>query len=76
MIKMYNAFVTACGLGADSARARLGRFVREERGDLISTLGWMAIMALVLVVIKGLVDGKLIAYVNTIFTHLDKVFSP
>ena len=50
--------------------------LREEKGDLVSSLGWMAIMALVLVVIKGLVDGKLIGYVNTVFLHLDRVFSP
>ncbi|MCL2121073.1 MAG: hypothetical protein FWH28_02350 [Clostridiales bacterium] len=51
-------------------------FCREERGDLVSSLGWMAIMALVLVMIKGLVDGKLVGYVNGIFVHLDKVFNP
>ncbi|MCL2166326.1 MAG: hypothetical protein FWH49_03450 [Clostridiales bacterium] len=51
-------------------------FCREERGDLVSSLGWMAIMALVLVMVKGLVDGKLVGYVNGIFVHLDKVFNP
>ena len=53
-----------------------GRFLREERGDLVSSLGWMAVMALALVLIKGIMDGKLAGYVNTIFVHLDRVFSP
>ena len=51
------------------------KFFCEERGDLVSSLGWMAIMALVLVLIKSIVDGKLTAYANNIFTHLDRVFS-
>ena len=53
----------------------ISRFLREERGDLISSLGWMAIMALLLVVVKGLIDGKLVTYVGAIFTQLDKVFN-
>lgn len=51
-------------------------FLREEKGDLVSALGWMAIMALLLVLIKGIVDGKLTGYVNNIFSHLDRVFNP
>ena len=50
-------------------------FAQEERGDLVSSLGWMAIMALALVIVKGLVDGKLVGYVNTVFTHLDRLFN-
>jgi hypothetical protein len=61
------------------ALIRLGekakRFCREERGDLVSSLGWMAIMALVLVLIKSIVDGRLTAYANNIFSHLDKIFT-
>gem|GEM_PF-1639468 len=57
----------------------LGRgaaFVTEERGDLVSSLGWMAVMALALVLIKGVMDGRLVGYVNTVFAHLDRVFNP
>ena len=63
--------VTELGL-----RERVSVLIREEKGDLVSSLGWMAIMALLLVVIKGIVDGKLTGYVNNIFAHLDKVFNP
>jgi hypothetical protein len=51
-------------------------FRREQRGDMVSALGWMAIMALLLVTIKGIVDGKLTGYVNSIFSYLDRVFNP
>ena len=51
------------------------RLLREEKGDLVSSLGWMAIIALILVMVKGIVDGKLSGYVNNIFSHLDRVFS-
>ena len=61
---------------AGCLREKVIRLVQEERGDLVSSLGWMAIMALVLIVVKGLVDGGLTRYVNTIFTQLDKVFNP
>jgi hypothetical protein len=57
------------------ARERADGFLREEKGDLIASLGWMAIMALVLVLIKGLVDGKVVGYVNNIFAQLDRVFN-
>ena len=53
----------------------ISRFCREDKGDLVSSLGWMAIMALALVIIKGLVDGKLVGYVNTVFVHLDRLFN-
>ena len=55
--------------------AGLSRFAKEEKGDLVSSLGWMAIIALMLVVIKGLMDGRMVGYVNNIFSHLDKVFN-
>jgi hypothetical protein len=57
-------------------REKAAGFLREDRGDLVSSLGWMAIMALLLVLIKGIVDGKLTGYVNAIFSHLDRVFNP
>ena len=57
-------------------RKRLAGFWREEKGDLVSSLGWMAVMALVLVLIKTIVDGRLTAYANNIFSHLDRIFGP
>ena len=65
----YSLFLLDC-------KERAAGFAREEKGDLVSSLGWMAIMALVLVLVKGLIDGKLVGYVNSIFVQLDRVFNP
>ena len=56
-------------------REKAAEFIREEKGDLVSSLGWMAIMALALILIKSIVDGRLTDYANNIFSHLDRVFS-
>ena len=76
MAEWYRNRGVECSLFIGRMRGRLAGFFREERGDLVSSLGWMAIMALVLIVIKGLVDGGLTRYVETIFTQLDRVFNP
>ena len=76
MMKMCNCVSARFVAAHHSLWEKTDRFFREEKGDLVSSLGWMAIMALVLVLIKGLVDGKLVGYVNTIFVHLDRVFNP
>ncbi|MCL1848429.1 MAG: hypothetical protein FWF83_01985 [Clostridiales bacterium] len=75
MQMFISAGVLWCGF-ANKMRRGAARFLSEEKGDLVSSLGWMAVMALALVLIKGIMDGKLVGYVNTIFTHLDRVFSP
>jgi len=74
-MKTYYALGARYSQLALCMRERMLDLVREEKGDLVSSLGWMAILALVLVAIKGLVDGKLIGYVNAVFGHLDKVFN-
>ena len=50
-------------------------FLLSERGDIVSALGWMAIMALVLVAVKGIVDTGVTSYADRIFDQLDLVFS-
>jgi len=51
-------------------------FLQEEKGDLVSSLGWMALMALALVLVKSIVDGGITTYANQIFAQLNKVFTP
>ncbi|MCL1890355.1 MAG: hypothetical protein FWF99_07655 [Desulfovibrionaceae bacterium] len=75
MGKLYEAMGVKYSLVAFRLREKAARFFREEKGDLVSSLGWMAVMALVLVLIKSIVDGRLIEYANNIFSHLDRVFS-
>ena len=74
MKKLYSSCMANCGLAAVRLHDKASGFVRSERGDLISSLGWMAIMALALVLVKGIVDGGLTSYVNNIFTYLNRVF--
>ena len=74
-----NVYYDFCAMytGAVSrARSTVNRFAGDERGDLVSSLGWMAIMALVLIAVKGVIDGKLVSYVNNVFIHLDRLFNP
>ena len=64
-----------CGC-ARRAKAGMPALLREEKGDLVSSLGWMAVMALALVLVKGIVDGGITTYANSVFTHLDRIFGP
>ena len=75
MVKWFGVMDAKYGLAAFRLREKAFRFFRDEKGDLVSSLGWMAVMALVLILIKSVVDGRLMAYANNIFSHLDRVFS-
>jgi hypothetical protein len=76
-MKCFNGFIKKTRVTwACDIQSGIERFLQEDRGDIISSLGWMAIMALALIAIKGIIDGKLVSYVNTVFVHLDRVFNP
>lgn len=47
------------------------KLVRDERGEMVGTIGWMAIIATFLVVIHGLISGWLPGFVTRIFSRLD-----
>ena len=75
---MMKWYVEASAFGSRffvRTQERVRAFFREDKGDLVSSLGWMAIMALALVIVKGLVDGKLVGYVSNVFVHLDRLFN-
>jgi hypothetical protein len=63
------------GFSGGAMMGRAAAFLLDERGDLVSSLGWMALMALALVLIKSIVDGGLTSYANSIFSHLDRIFN-
>ena len=44
MIKLYKEMSMRLGLIRPGIRMRAAGFIPEERGDLVSSLGWMAIM--------------------------------
>ncbi|MEA4891723.1 MAG: hypothetical protein VB085_04075 [Peptococcaceae bacterium] len=58
-----------------ACKAGLRRFALSEQGDIVSALGWMAIMALVLVALKKIIDEGLINYAQEVFFQLDRIFS-
>lgn len=47
------------------------RFIQDERGEIMGSIGWMAIIAVVLVAIHGLLTGWLPTFVNSIFTRME-----
>lgn len=46
-------------------------FLKDEKGEFVSTIGWMAIVATVLVLAHGLITGWLPDFVNRIFDRID-----
>lgn len=51
----------------------VGRLIKEERGDLVATLGWMAVTVVILVLIHGLLTGWLPGFVNQIFSGMESL---
>lgn len=49
------------------------RFVEDERGEIMGSIGWMAIVAVVLVAIHGLLTGWLPTFVQSIFTRMQSL---
>jgi len=45
--------------------------VKNERGEMVGTIGWMAVTATILVLAHGLVTGWLPGFINRIFSRLD-----
>ena len=44
---------------------------QEERGDFMGSIGWMAILATVLVVTHGLLTGWLPGFIDRVFSQLN-----
>lgn len=47
------------------------KLLKDEKGEFVSTIGWMAIVATVLVLVHGLITGWLPDFINRIFDRLD-----
>jgi len=43
----------------------------DEKGELVGSIGWMAILATVLVLVHGLITGWLPGFVGRIFSRMD-----
>jgi hypothetical protein len=49
------------------------KLVKDERGDLVATLGWMAVTVVILVLVHGLITGWLPGFVSQIFSSMDSL---
>lgn len=54
-------------------KGQLLRFVWEERGDFLGTIGWMAVAATVLVLAHGLITGWLPGFTKSIFSTMESL---
>lgn len=54
-------------------RHSLKRFIKDERGEFVGTIGWMALIATVLVLAHGLIQGWIPTFINKIFTNMEKL---
>lgn len=46
-------------------------FWEDQRGDLVGSLGWMAITALLLVAVSTVLNGKMTGLAESIFAKLE-----
>ena len=49
----------------------LDNYLRNERGELLGTMGWMAAISLIIVLAHGLISGWLPDFLQSIFTRLE-----
>lgn len=47
------------------------KLLRDERGEMVGSIGWMALIATFLVLIHGLISGWLPGFVDRILSRMD-----
>lgn len=52
------------------------KYVHNERGDMVATIGWMALTAVILVLIYNLLQKWLPGFVEGITNKLDSIVEP
>jgi hypothetical protein len=52
-------------------KEEIKKFQKNEKGEFVGTIGWMAIVATVLVLVHGLITGWMPDFINRIFSRLD-----
>jgi hypothetical protein len=52
-------------------KSRVTGFYQNEKGELVGSIGWMAILATALVLVHGLITGWLPGFVGRIFSRMD-----
>jgi hypothetical protein len=57
----------------NTVRGKTLNLIKDERGDLVATLGWMAVTVVILVLVHGLITGWLPGFVGQIFSSMDSL---
>lgn len=55
------------------SKEEVKKILCNEKGEMLGTIGWMAIMATVLVLIHGLITGWLPGFVQSIFDSMESL---
>ena len=54
-------------------KSRMAGFYHNEKGELVGSIGWMAILATALVLVHGLITGWLPGFIGRIFIRMDSL---
>jgi len=57
-------------------KRNVGEFVNNERGDMVGTIGWMAVTAVILVLVYTLIKNWLPDFVGGITDKMDSISQP
>jgi len=46
-------------------------FIQDQRGEFVGTIGWMAVVSVVLVLAHGMIKGWLPTFIQDVFTRME-----
>jgi len=58
-------------MSVEKIKTEIKKFIINERGEMVATLGWMALAATMLVLVHGLITGWLPTFIDRIFSRMD-----
>ena len=47
------------------------KYVQNERGEFVGTIGWMAIVSVILVLVHGMIKGWLPTFIQNVFNRME-----
>lgn len=47
------------------------KFIHNERGEFVGTIGWMAIVSVILVLAHGMIKGWLPTFIQNVFNRME-----
>lgn len=55
----------------EQVREMSRELLQDERGEFVGTIGWMAVVSLILVLVHGLIKGWLPTFIQSIFSRME-----